>query len=401
MDSRLSAAPRLTERWLRKQGLAYYGSGENEDYLADEVLSLEPDEATAALRAGDEAWDLLRHTARRCAAEDERLRALGVPERAWPLVRWSVEHEWDNFLVGRFDFAGGIADLPLRLIEFNADTASLLPETTVLQPELIRQAKLTAAPNDLAAALTANARRMGGGRADTAVAAVHLGSEDDTLNVDVLARATAAAGWGRTDNLTLPTLDINPDEGVFFEAEPGRWIHYGSLVKFFPWDFAFREEPDLGDYLGELVLSRKLRVLNPAWTTLLQSKGLLAYAWRDNPGHPLLLPTAFDPAELPDPLAGYVRKPVWGRLGENIEIVMNGRNVVAETGGDYGDGPVVYQQLAAFNTDRADHRYQLSVYQAPHACALCCRRQDDAIIDDDGEFVALAVRTPKTKFRFF
>ena len=87
-------------------------------------------------------------------------------------------------------------------------------------------------------------------------------------------------------------------------------------------------------------------------------------------------------------------------MGENIEMVMNGRNVVAETSGDYGNGPVVYQEKADFATDRDKHLYQLSTYQAPQACALCCRRQDDLIMDDDAEFVPLALLKEKVSLRF-
>ncbi|WP_169435049.1 glutathionylspermidine synthase family protein [Neolewinella persica] len=400
MDNRITDAPRLKDRWFSKQGLSFYAEGENEDYLADEILSLHSTEATAAMRAGDEAWDVLRACARKSAYIEDRLLGLGIPDFAVPLIKWSVENEWDNFLVGRFDFAGGLDDLPLKLIEFNADTASLLPETTVLQPEIISKAGLKPAPNGLLAALEANARRLGGGRKDTAIAAAHLGSADDRHNTDVLAHVATAAKWGRVDTIMLPDLEINPDEGVFHEAKPDRWIHYGTMIKFFPWDFAALEEPDLWEYLAELIMARKLRVFNPAWTMLLQSKALLAYAWQDNPGHPLLLPTAFDPADLPRPLDGYVRKPIFGRMGENIEMVMNGRTVVAQTKGDYGKGPVIYQERAQFATDRDKHLYQLSTYQAPQACALCCRRQDDLIIDDDGEFVSLALLKEKVGLRF-
>ncbi len=87
-------------------------------------------------------------------------------------------------------------------------------------------------------------------------------------------------------------------------------------------------------------------------------------------------------------------------MGENLEIVMNGRNVVAKTEGDYSNGPVIYQEYGSFATDRDKHRYQLSTYQAPTACALCCRRQDDMIIDDDGEFVSLALLKEKVSLRF-
>jgi glutathionylspermidine synthase len=400
VDNRLTDARPLKDRWFSKKGLSYYATGENHDYLADEILSLSPAEAKAAMAAGDEAYTLLRSCARSSAFDDARLDKLGVPDFARPLVQWSVENEWDNFLLGRFDFAGGVDGLPLKLIEFNADTASLLPETAIIQPEMVSMAGLKPAPNDLLKTLEHTARRLGGGRKDTAIAAVHLGSEDDQLNLAVLADVAREARWGRVDNLLLPDLDINPDEGIFHEAKADRWIHYGTMVKFFPWDFAALEEPELWAYLAEIIMAGKLRVFNPAWTMLLQSKALLALAWEDNPGHPLLLPTTFDPADLPRPLDGYVRKPVFGRMGENIEMVMNGRLVIAKTDGDYGDGPVVYQELAAFPEDREKHRYQLSTYVAPTACALCCRRQDELIIDDDGEFVPLALLKEKVSSWF-
>ncbi|MEO0734687.1 MAG: glutathionylspermidine synthase family protein [Bacteroidota bacterium] len=392
MDDRLHDVKPLKERWLRKQNLDYYGTGDNHDYLADEALELTRAEADATLRAGDEAYDLLRASARKSLQDTKRRQELGIPDFALPLLEWSVLNEWDNFLFGRFDFAGGVNGVPLRLLEFNADTASLLPETTALQPEIIRKAGLRQAPNELVAALTENCRRLGGGRRDTATVATHLGSEDDHHNTDVLVRAATAAGWGRVDNMQLPNLILNPDEGVFFEVGPERFIHYGSLIKFFPWDFAALEEPELFEYLTELVMSGKLRVFNPAWTMLLQSKALLTHVWRDNPGNPLLLPAGMVPEELPTPLAGYVRKPIFGRMGENVAIIRDGRTVVAENQGDYGQQPMVYQQLAQFALDEDGYRYQLSSFQAPRACALCCRRQEDLILDDDGEFVALAMR---------
>ncbi len=391
VDNRLLDSPRLKERWVRKKGLDYYVTGENHDYLSDEILKITRGEADAYLRAGEQAFDLLRDTARRSLADPVRRAELGIPEKAVPLLQWSVKHEWDNYLIGRFDFAGGFDGLPLKLIEFNADTASLLPETVVLQPEILKKAGVTPAPNNLKAGLADTLKRIGRGRKDTANVVAHLGHPDDLHNSEILAEAMADAGWGRADAVELPELDFNPDSGLFYEAKAGRWIHYGTMVKFFPWDFALFEEPDLFDYLSEMVMNDRLRVLNPAWTLLLQSKALMVHAWRDAPGHPLLLPTEFVPEGLPNPLDGYVRKPVFGRTGDNVAIILRGRDVVAENQGYYGESTMVYQALAQFNMDEDKHRYQISTYHSFRASALACRRQDEWIIDDDAEYVPLAV----------
>lgn len=392
MDKRLKDSPRLKDRWVRKQGLDYYTTGENHDYLSDEILQLTKAEAEAYMRAGQEAYDLLRATARRSLADPARRTELGVPDRAVPLLEWSIQKEWDNYLIGRFDFAGGFDGLPLKLIEFNADTASLMPETIVLQPEILKKAGIIEAPNNLLAGLTEALRHIGpNARKDTANVVAHMGHTDDELNAEMIARAVKDAGWGRADAVPLPDLDFNPDEGLFYEAKPGRWLHYGTMIKFFPWDFTLFEEPDLFDYLAEMVMNDRLRVLNPAWTLLLQSKALLVHAWRDAPGHPLLLPTGMLPEELPNPLDGYVRKPIFGRTGDNVAIILRGRDVVAENQGYYGDKKMVYQALAQFNQDEDKHRYQVSTFYTSRACGLACRRQDEWIIDDDAEFVPLGV----------
>ena len=48
---------------------------------------------------------------------------------------------------------------------------------------------------------------------------------------------------------------------------------------------------------------------------------------------------------------------------------------------------MLYQELALFNIDRENHQYQPSIFWTGDASALCFRRQDDPIIDDDAEFL--------------
>lgn len=392
VDKRLVDATTPKDRFVSKRGLDYFTTGENHDYLADEILLLTTAEATRAMQAGNELFDLLRDTARRSLQDTTRLKLLGIPEWARPLLEWSVQNEWDDYLFGRFDFAGGIDGTPLRLIEFNADTCSLMPETAVLQPELLRRSGIKRpAPNNLAADLTATFKRIAGARKGSLGLFSHLGYPEDALNVEFLASMAKEGGWKKAHVDALPDVTFDPDHGVAAAGKSGELERYYYLIKYFPWDWVALEESALWEMLEEMITEKFVRVLNPVWTLLLQSKALLVFAYRDNPGNPLLLPTAFDPADLPDPRRGYVRKPVFGRTGQNVKVSLDGRRADAERPGDYGHLPFVYQELAAFATDSDRHRYQLSTFMTPRASALCCRRQDDLILDDEAEFVGLGL----------
>ena len=395
MDSRLREAPALPHKFFQKNGLEYYASGENHDYLSDEILLLDRDQEATALRVGDELFELLRTTAKRCLLSPERLAKLGITEGARPLVQWSVENEWADYSFGRFDFSGGMDGLPLQLLEFNADTCSLLPETLIIQPEMVKAAGFQPLHNSVEYTLRDQFSRIKKARGKAIAAGAYLGHEDDELNLAALLKVAKDAGW-KADMIELPELIFEEEGGLLVEKGDDDYARYYYLFKFFPWDWAMREEPRLWELLDKLCTGHLVRVINPAWTMLLQNKGLLAYAWLDNPGHPALLPTAFDPADLPNPRAGYVRKPLFGRMGENVMVSRTGQGVDAESRGDYGGQPVVYQQLAQFGTDDEDYRYQLSVFQTPQASGLCCRRQQGLILGDDAEFVPLGVYSQNT-----
>ncbi|NJC25717.1 glutathionylspermidine synthase family protein [Neolewinella antarctica] len=392
MDKRLRDAPVLPEKFFRQHGLEYYATGENHDYLSDEILLVSAEEEANALRVADELFEILRSTAKRCLIDPSRLDRMGIPERARPLVQWSFENEWDDYCFGRFDFAGGLDGLPLQLLELNADTSSLLPEATIIQPEVVRKAGFKPLKNTVEKALTEQFTKIKAARGKAIAAGAHLGHEDDRLNLETLLKIARKAKW-QADEVELPELIFEEEGGLLVEKGEDKYTRYYYLLKFFPWDWALTEEPQLWDLLEKLCTKNLVRVLNPAWTMLLQNKALLAYAWQDNPGHPALLPTAFDPADLPNPALGYVRKPIYGRMGENIMISRTGRGVDAETRGDYGAQQTIYQQLAPFGMDDEDYRYQLSVFMTPGASGLCCRRGEGLILGDEGEFVSLGVHS--------
>jgi glutathionylspermidine synthase len=85
----------------------------------------------------------------------------------------------------------------------------------------------------------------------------------------------------------------------------------------------------------------KTQWIEPAWKVLLSSKSILPLLYERYPDSPFILPASYEPLEV----ANQVRKPIYGREGANIQVIIDGK-VVSETPGPYGQGPFVYQQLA-------------------------------------------------------
>jgi len=372
---------------MKREGLDWLVAADNNDYIAPEFLHVLPEEAEALKQAASRSLDLLREAARKVVREN-RLSEMGIPANAHKLVAYSVQNELDDCLIGRFDFAGGLDGLPIRLLEFNADTCSLLPETAIVQEYMSRQTRPTRQPfNDLLPALE---RRFGRllnrhHRQLPSLLFSTMGHDEDWLNVETLARAAHVSGFTDVHQVLLEKVIFSPGEGVFLELNRNQFLRFGFWYKHLPWDFIATEEPDLMDMLTRMVMAGELTALNPACAMLLQCKALLAVASELAPREPLLLRTSLRGSDFPD--GRYVRKPIFGRMGENIALYDGAGSPKAQTAGDYANQPVVYQELAAFNIDSDGCRYQPSIFVTDEPCALAIRRQDALIIGDDAEYI--------------
>ena len=99
------------------------------------------------------------------------------------------------------------------------------------------------------------------------------------------------------------------------------------LFKLYPWEWMLREP------FGRHLPVAPTRWLEPPWKMVLSNKAILAVLSELFPESPYLLRADFEPIG-----DTYVSKPLHSREGANVSIVQGGR-VVAETGGEYGDGP--------------------------------------------------------------
>ena len=393
VDNRLSAVPPLPKHELRKDDWEWFIADENEGYFSDDFVQVNRGELNDFRSVSANLFSLLMQAAQRIADRNAWKEA-GIPTNAIPLISYSLRHEKDNYLVGRFDFAGGIEGKTLKMLEINADTCSLMPETAFIQ-ELyweIESKELGHRPfNLLIHGLKQKFQKLLQQHPNKAanLLITTFGYEEDVLNMRVIERAANMAGFTQITHTTLDKVIFSPDEGVFVESRTGEYTAYDFWYKFNPWDILANEEPELFDILEQIIRNDLCVIMNPAFSMLLQSKAIMKFMYDLSPRHENLLKTTFNARDFYN--HKYVRKPSFGRMGENIAYHDGDIEPEYETEGDYEDFDKVYQEIAPFNIDRKDHRYQPSVFYTHEPCGIAIRRQDDLIIDDDAEFVGHTV----------
>ena len=329
----------------------------------DEILSLEADvELLHSM-----CLDAVDHV-----VTTERFRDFALPEWCWEAVAASWKRH-DPHIYGRFDLRYDGSG-PAKLMEYNADTPTSLLEASILQWNWLQDVH----PDDdqwnsLHEKLV---ERWGDIKSSLPSAEVHFtwssadSSGEDHITVGYLQEAAAEAG---IDTVGLAIEDIGWDSALdrFVDLEEAPMA---GVFKLYPWEWV------LGDDFGRNV-TRSLPEtlwLEPLWKVLLSNKALLAVLWEMYPGHPNLLP-----ATLNDPgmLTEYVRKPLLGREGSNIQIVAPGYET--STGGVYGEEGFVYQMfdpLPVFD----GYRPALGAWIVGDTSAGLGIRETAGLITDDG-----------------
>jgi glutathionylspermidine synthase len=152
--------------------------------------------------------------------------------------------------------------------------------------------------------------------------------------------------------------------------------------KLFPWEDIATDELELTRLLARSADAGNTRIINPAYTLLFQSKGIMALLYEMYPDSPYLLPTAFTPLDGVE----QVSKKLFGREGANLQLLGSDGAVLASTDGRYGHHKNIYQERARFARDEAGNHYQAGVFYVWEACGLGFRRGGE-ILDDMSKFV--------------
>ena len=365
----------------------YWMLGEDtQSYLTNQVVVVSEAEAEKYYAAANELYEMYIEAAQH-VIDQHKFAELGIPENLIELVKYSWENDRHWHIYGRFDLAGGLNGKPIKLIEFNADTATCIPETAVVQWASLKANRLdeTLQFNTLYESLVAQfseMRKQNPKHEPTLLISTMEGYPEDDTNMQVLGEAAREAGFEVAFEY-IENTEFSSEEGIYKQSSnDGSFTRYDFWFKLVPWEYIGWDEPELTQILTDLVTNDKTIVLNPAYTLLFQSKGILKVLWQLFPNHPLLLETASTP--LVNKTS--VEKVLFGREGANVKILDTTGNAVSETEGEYFEQNKVYQEYVDFLQDAEGSYYQAGVFFAGEACGLGFRK-GGKIINNTAQFV--------------
>lgn len=356
----------LGYRWGRDVDGAYL--------LKEKIIQLSENEALEFYKAADHLYEMYEEAAE-YVIQKKLYNALDIPPSMVDLIQESWHTQRDQHLYSRFDLSGGLDGLPIKLIEFNADTPTMLLESSLLQWMLVQYNKMDDAKqaNNIYEALRekfASLSQKNEQYTRFLFSSVD-GIEEEIQTTKFLQRIARDAGVVENFSFMHDT-DFQTDL-----IRDSNNVSYDYWFKLYPWeDVAFEEKE-----LLEILHSVKTKVLNPAYTLLYQSKGMLKILYDLFPRSEYLLESSFTPLE-----KKHVKKPSFGREGANVEIIDKNSQVLSSRSGPYEKSKSIYQEFADFARDDEGNFYQAGVFFSTKACGLGFRKGSE-IMDDMSQFV--------------
>lgn len=383
----------LSRDYLEQIGFSWHTDEDGSDYIESELVELTQEEAEAFYAAANELYDMYVAAAQ-YVIDNDLFSELEIPFNLIEAIKMSWENDVHWHLYGRFDLAGGIDGKPIKLIEFNADTPTCLFETAILQWAALKQNSLDEGRqfNNLYEALSENFKRLVTLGEETEefenlyegwkiLFSSVRGLDEEEKTVRLLQSAAEAAGFV-TNFAYADEVEFDDESGIWFNGE-----NYEYWFKLIPWESIAIEESALALYLTNIMKNQKAIILNPAYTLLFQSKGIMKVLWDLFPNHPLLLQSDFTSLRN----VKQVRKPFLAREGANVTIFDENGRVVANNGGEYEEGKFLWQEFNEFCKDEAGAKYQAGVFFAYEACALGFRKGGE-ILGNSSKFVGHLIK---------
>ncbi len=378
----------LDDATLESLGFSWHTDSDGTKYVSDALVTILQEEAEAYYEATNELYDMYVEAAE-YVIKNELFFELGIPFNLVDVIKKSWQNDVHWHVYGRFDLAGGIDGKAIKLIEFNADTPTSLFETALLQWAILKHNNMDEEKqfNNIYEAIGDNFKRL-----------ITLFDDVDTFdeNYDGWKILFSSTDANEEEEVTTRLLQqIATDAGfntsfeylqnVRFDEDGIADAHdntYEYWFKLFPWEEIAHDEPELATTLTNIISNQKAIVLNPAYTLLFQSKGMLKILSDLFPDSPYLLKTSFEP------LKGIkqVEKTAFGREGANTKIIDSEGKVLLEKDGPYGNYKKVYQEYVEFPKDAKGAKYQAGVFFAYEACGMSFRKGGE-IMDNMSKFV--------------
>ena len=378
----------LEDNTLEELGFTWHTDADGSKYVSDALVQITSEEAEAYYTAANEIYDMYVEAAE-YVIENDLFFDLGIPFNLVEAIKKSWENDVHWHIYGRFDLAGGIDGAPIKLIEFNADTPTSLFETALLQWALLKHNNMNEESqfNNVYEAISNNFKRLitlfddvenfderydGWKILFSSIA----NNEEEEATTRLLQQIATDAGF----NTSFEYLEnTHFDEDGIYDADENKYEYW---FKLYPWEDIAHDEPELATTLTNIMQSQEAIILNPAYTLLFQSKGILKILYDLFPDSPYLLKTSFEP------LKGVkqVEKSVFGREGANTKIIASDGTTLTQTDGPYDNYKKVYQEYVDFPKDSNEDKYQAGIFFAYEACGMSFRKGGE-VMDNMSKFV--------------
>lgn len=295
-----------------------------------------------------------------------------------------IMHTWDSdqhLLYGRFDFVM-VNGVP-KLLEWNADTATTLVESAVIQKEWQQEVMPKAFQfNNLTEALVKQFQHLyKHNELDAYEDTIYFTCVDDAedkVTTNFLQNCAKASDIP-TKHICIDDIGADEDNQFVDLDEENMYAAY----KLYPYDWMMYD-----DY-GSMLAESQTVWFNPIWATLLANKAMLALLWMRYPDSPYLVPAyilddSIDQSSLLD--GKWVKKPMNSRTGSNVTIFeKKGQQttIIQQTEGAYDSGKnVIYQQYIEWQA--IDGVYPMvGVWTVGDESVAIGIREDDSLITGD------------------
>ena len=337
-------------------------------------VDLTEEQANKLWYAADQCMYIL-DTALGYIIETKKLSALGIPEYLHEVITYTYKnYETHPYMLGRFDFS--FTESEIKLIEFNADTPFTLPET-YLQYAILEKEGMDPDShqyNTIYEELRTYYDKLISLRKNKFLFSA-VNHDEDFNNLFILMNSLIETDiYDHTEYTNLCC-----DENSIFNYENPEFSA-NALIKMMPFDIMTTDDVPVIKELARLVLEDKNVTCNPFYALAYQSKALLKFAYDMFPESQYLLKTTFSKNDF---TSEYVKKPFYGREGQNIELFS--KNYFS-TSGQYGNNNSVYQDLAKFDTDSEGNYYQAGYFISGYSpCCINFRRSKSLIMDGSSE----------------
>ena len=378
----------LEDSTLEELGFTWHTDADGSKYVSDALVQITSEEAEAYYTATNEIYDMYVEAAE-YVIENDLFFDLGIPFNLVDAIKKSWENDVHWHIYGRFDLAGGMDGEQIKLIEFNADTPTGLFETALLQWALLKHNNMDEDSqfNNVYEAISNNFKRLitlfdeletFDERYDNwkILFSSIAGNDEEEATTKLLQQMATDAGF----NTSFEYLEnTHFDEDGIYDADENKYEYW---FKLYPWEDIAHDEPELATTLTNIMDSQEAIILNPAYTLLFQSKGMLKILYDLFPDSPYLLQTSFEPLQG----VKQVEKAVFGREGANTKIIGSDGTTIEQTDGPYDNYKKVYQKYVDFPKDSNGDKYQAGVFFAYEACGMSFRKGGE-VMDNMSKFV--------------